>query len=199
MGKYAKNCVKMFLRQDNPPRPGRPGTFIFGQEYKDQDYFKDTPNLVEIMPFTGNYMMMSGFPQGIDKKIYTMPDGHQGGPYPKYHHKADKMMFFCGTDMDNLNNLGAHVEFHLGEGDDEEVFEFDEPRCVFVPRGVRNGPIYITKFQRNLILFVVWTVPTKVGCGTVNDWNYVGDNKKIKEVIGEDIESYKKFFAENPK
>jgi hypothetical protein len=199
MGKYEGNCIEMLLRQDNPPRPGRAGTLIFGQEFKDQDYFKESPVLVEIMPFTGNYMMMNGFPEEIQKKIYTMPDGHKGGPYPKYNMNADKLMFFAGSDPSNMNDLGAHVEFHLGEGDDEEVFEFDEPRCVFVPKGVRHGPIYITKFRRNLTMFVVFTQPSKLLCGIENDWNYVGDEKKIREVIGDDMELYKQFYAENPK
>jgi hypothetical protein len=199
MGKYEGNCIEMLLRQDNPPRPGRAGTLIFGQEFKDQDYFKESPVLVEIMPFTGNYMMMNGFPEEIQKKIYTMPDGHKGGPYPKYNMNADKLMFFAGSDPSNMNDLGAHVEFHLGEGDDEEVFEFDEPRCVFVPKGVRHGPIYITKFRRNLTMFVVFTQPSKLLCGIENDWNYVGDDKKIREVIGDDMELYKQFYAENPK
>jgi hypothetical protein len=199
MGKYAKNCVTMFLRLDNPPRPGRPGTFFFGQEHKGQDYFKDTPNLVEIMPITGNYMMMNGLPRGFENKIYTMPDGHKGGPYPKIHRKADKLVFFVGTDPNNINDLGAHVEFHMGEGKDQEVFEFDEPRCVFVPKGVRHGPIYITKFHRNLIITQVYSVPSREACDTINDFDYIGDDKKIQEVIGSDISKYKEFYSENPK
>jgi hypothetical protein len=200
MRKFSGNAVKMLLRQDNPPRPGRAGTLIFGQEFKNQeDYFKDTPVLVEIMPITGNYMMMSGFPKGFERKIYTMSDGHQGGPYPKYNRNADKLMFFSGTNPNDLNDLGAHVEFHLGEGEDEETFHFDEPRGIFVPKGVRHGPIYITKFRRNLTIFVVFTQPTKTACDIVNDWSYVGDNEKIEEVIGGDMSRYKEFFAENPK
>ena len=200
MRKYADHCVKMLLRQDNPPRPGRAGTFIFGQEFKDQeDYFKQTPVLVEIMPFTGNYMMMNGFPEGFEKKVYTMKDGHQGGPFPKYNMNADKLMFFSGTDPENMNDLGAHVEFHLGEGEDEEAFEFDEPRGVFVPKGVRHGPIYITKFRRPLIMFVVFTQPSKQACDIVNDWNYVGNKEKIQEVIQGNKALYEKFYAENPK
>jgi len=199
MGKFSENCVKMFLRQDNPPRPGRAGTIVFGQEMKDQDYFKQSPVLVEFMPFTGNYMMMNGFPKGFETKVYTMPDGHKGGPYPKYNRNADKMMFFYGTDPTDLNDLGAHVEFHLGEGADEEVFQFDEPRCIFVPKGVRHGPIYITKFRRLMLMFVVFTQPTKAACDIVNDWNYVGDQEKIKEVIGDNIDLYRQFYGSDPK
>jgi hypothetical protein len=197
MGKYSNNCVKMYLREDDPPRPGRAGTFIFGEEYKGQDYFKDAPNMVEFMPITGNYMMMNGFPKGFERKIYDMGD-HKGGPYPKYNHGCDKTMLFFGTDPDKMNDLGAHVEFHLGEGEDEEVFEFDEPRSIFVPKGVRYGPIYITKFHRTLILFNVYTVNTKEAADIANDWDFIGDDSKMQDVIGDNIELYKSFYGSNP-
>jgi hypothetical protein len=128
-----------------------------------------------------------------------MPDGHKGGPYPKYNMHADKLMIFSGSDPDNLHDLGAHVEFHLGEGDDESVFHFDEPRAIFVPQGVRHGPVYITEFRRNLTMFVVFTVPSKQAAGIEQAWDYVGDDTKIHEVIGGDMEEYKRFFGEDPK
>jgi hypothetical protein len=194
MGKWKNNCIEMFLREDDPPRPGRAGTFLFGQQQ-----FKDANHYFNIQTITGNHMLMNGFPQGFDRKIYTMPDGHQGGPYPKYNRKADEIMFFYGTDTNNLNDLGAHVEFHLGEGEDKKVFKFDEPRCIFIPKGVRHGPIYITQFRRNLIIYKIFTQPTHDACDIVNDWDYIGDDTKLREVMGDDIESYKAFYANDPK
>jgi hypothetical protein len=197
MGKLHNNCVEMMLREDNPPRPGRAGTFIFGQEFEWQDYLKEAPNLVEILPITGNYMMMNGFPRDFEKKQYDMGD-HKGGPYPKYHHGADKTMIFCGADTANLKSLGAHVEFHLGEGESAEIFEFDEPRAVFIPKGTRYGPIYITNFRHNLIIINVLTVNSKKAAQTANDWDYIGDDKKIREVIGGNMEAYKDFYGKSP-
>jgi hypothetical protein len=151
MGKYANNCVTMFLKQSNPP-----GTV------------------------TGNHMMMQGTPKGVEKLIHIGPDGNKGGPYPKYHRKADNMMFFYGTDPNNLNDLGAHVEFHLGEGEDEEVFGFDEPRCIFIPKGVRHGPLYVTNFHRNFIIFDILSAPTRIDAGTETDFSYVAEEKTTK-------------------
>jgi hypothetical protein len=197
MGKFSRNCVEMLLREDKPPRPGRAGTLIFGQEYEWQNYLEEAPNLVEILPITGNYMMMNGFPSGVEKKQYNMGD-HKGGPYPKYHYGADKTMIFYGTVASNIKDLGAHVEFHMGEGEDAEVFDFDEPRAIFIPRGTRYGPIYITNFRHNLIIVNVLTVNSKNAAETKNDWNYIGDDKKIKEVIGDDMEMYKIFYGSDP-
>jgi hypothetical protein len=173
MGRYADNCVTMFLKHNKPPEPGRSDVFMFGQ-----DHFKEANQWVEIWTVTGNNMMMQGTPKDGEPIIHIGPDGHRGGPYPKYHRNADNLMFFYGTDPDNLNDLGAHVEFHLGEGDDEEVFEFDQPRCIFVPSGVRHGPLYVTQFRRNFIIFDMLTAPTRKAAGTENDFSYVADETK---------------------
>jgi hypothetical protein len=199
MGQYDDHCVEMLLREDRPRRPGRAGTHIFGQEFIGQEYFQRTPILTEIMPITGNYMMMSGFPKEVQQRVYTMRDGHKGGPFPKYNMNADKLMIFSGSDPDNMQDLGAHVEFHLGEGADLSIFEFDQPRAVFVPKGVRHGPIYITRFRRTLTMFAVFTQPSKAAADIVQAYDYVGDDAKIHEVIGDDMSEYQKFFAENPK
>lgn len=197
MGKYSYCCGEMFLREDNPRRPGRAGTWIFGQEFKGQAYMEQAPNMVEILGITGNYMMMNGFPEGFQKRSYNMGD-HKGGPFPKYNRGCDKTMIFCGTDMENLRELGAHVEFHLGEGDEEEVFEFDEPRAILIPANVRYGPIYITKFRKPLFCFNVYTCNTKSDARIENAWDFIGDEEKIREVIGDDLEAYRAFYGSDP-
>ena len=54
MGKYSYCCGEMFLREDNPRRPGRAGTWIFGQEFKGQAYMEQAPNMVEILGIMGS-------------------------------------------------------------------------------------------------------------------------------------------------
>ena len=197
MGKYADYCAEMFLREDNPKRPGRAGTWIFGQEFKGQKFLEEAPNMVEILPITGNYMMMNGFPEGFQKRSYNMGD-HKGGPFPKYNMGCDKTMIFCGSDTDNMRDLGAQVEFHLGEGEEEEVFVFDEPRSILIPKGLRYGPIYITKFRKPLFVINVYTVNSKAAAQIENAWDFVGDNKKIMEVIGDDMDAYRSFYGSDP-
>lgn len=177
MGKYTNFCAKMFLKSDNPPIPGKSPVLMCGR-----DHFEGSAHWVEITTVTGNFMMMQGTPKDAEKIVHVGPDGHKGGPYPKYILNADRMIFFYGTDTNNLNDLGAHVEFHLGTGEGEEVFEFDEPRSVFVPQGVRYGPIYITEFRRNLIIFDVLEAPTRGAAGIVTDFDYLADEEKIKRV-----------------
>ncbi|MBU3877604.1 hypothetical protein HGO97_017515 [Faecalicatena sp. AGMB00832] len=197
MSNLKNNCIEMYLREDIPRRPGRAGTWILGQEFKEQEYFEEAPNMVEILMITGNYMMMNGFPEGFQKRTYNMGD-HKGGPFPKYNKGCDKTMIFSGTNMEDLRDLGAHVEFHLGEGEDEVVFEFDSPRAVFIPQNVRYGPIYITDFKSDVMVTNVYTVNSKAAAQVVNDFEFVGDDAKIKKVIGNDLEAYKKFYGSDP-
>ena len=197
MGKYEKYCDEMFLREDNPPRPGRAGTWIFGQEFKGQKYLEEAPNMCEVLVINGNYMMMNGFPAEVQKRRINMGD-HKGGPYPKYDRGCIKEMIFVGTDPTDMRDLGAHIEFHLGEGEDEEVFEFDEPRCIMVPQNVRYGPIYITKYRKPVFCINVYNVNSKSAAQMENDWEFVGDDEKMKEVIGDDMAMYKEFYASDP-
>jgi hypothetical protein len=168
MGKYEDRCVEMYEKKDNPPLPGKSSVLMFGQ-----DHCKEAANWVEIITVTGDFMMMEGTPEGSEKIIHIGRDGHRGGPYPKWIYNADKMMFFYGTDPDNINDLGAHVEFHLGRGSEEEILKFEHPRCVFIPRGLRHGPVFVRNFHRNLIIFSVLTAPTREAAGIVTDFDYI--------------------------
>jgi hypothetical protein len=177
MGKYADHCVRLFVKQNNPPEPGRSDVFMFGQEH-----FQASPFWVEIWTVTGKTMLMQGTPKGTEQIFHFGADGHRGGPYPKYHHNADNIMVFAGTDPRNMKDLGAHVEFHVGEGDEEKIFEFDEPRTIFIPKGVRHGPLYVTNFRRNFTIFDLLTAPTRKAAGTDNDFSYVADEEKLRLV-----------------
>jgi hypothetical protein len=161
-------CVEMFLKNPQPPEPGRSAVWMFGQ-----DYFPAANHWVEIWMVTGNHTMMPGTPEGAPKIIHVGPDGHRGGPYPKYHHHADNLMFFSGTDPDRPQDLGAQVEFHLGEGSQEQVFHFEAPRCIVIPRGVRHFPMIVTGFKRPFVVTDILTAPTRTAAGTETDFSYI--------------------------
>jgi hypothetical protein len=165
MGKYAENCVKMFLREDEKPRPHRPGTWIFGQEYRYQtDYFKGAPCLVEYIPIYAETPKPNAN-EPVARRIANVErDGHKGGAMTgQIRHEAEMLWFFIGTDPANPRVLGAHVEFHIGEGEDREIFEFDEPACVLVPRGVANTGLYITNMTRWIMNVNIFNQPSKDG------------------------------------
>jgi hypothetical protein len=83
------------------------------------------------------------------------------------------MMFFYGTGPAGADDLGAHVEIHLGEGADEEALAFDEPRCVFIPRGLRHGPLFISKVRHPVVIVTILTTPSRDSAGIVTDFDYI--------------------------
>ena len=173
--------------------PGRSHVYVYGAEWYD-----NVPIYVELYTIIGNHLQFQGIPKG-QQKIITykradngMADGHVGGPYPKWNRDCEEMVFFYGTDPDNPMDLGATVEFHLGEGEDEEVFTFDTPKCVFIPCNVKYGPIYIYNHHRNLVEAMVLTQGTRVACQTCSDLEFTADVEHIKELGCIDaLEGYK--------
>jgi hypothetical protein len=161
----------MLLKKPQPPEPGRSPVFMFGSEVH-----PGVGQWVEIWTVTGEHTMMPGTPAGAEKIVHVGPDGHRGGPYPKYHHDADNLMFFYGTDPDDEMDLGAHVEFHLGEGENEQVHHFDTPRCIVIPRGMRHFPMKVTEFRRPFVIVDLLTAPTRRAAGTATDFTYVSND-----------------------
>jgi hypothetical protein len=161
-------CVEMFLKDPKPPEPGKSAVWMFGR-----DYYAQADQWVEIWMVTGDHTMMPGTPAGVPKVIHLGPDGHHGGPYPKYHHNADNLMFFTGTDPARPRDLGAHVEFHLGGPERQQIFHFEEPRCIVIPRGVRHFPMVVTAFRRPFVITDILTAQTRTAAGTETDFSYV--------------------------
>jgi len=172
MGKYADNCVTMFLKPENSSLINKSSVFMFGQEF-----FQAATNWVESWIVTGEITLMEGTPEGAEKIIHIGPDGHKGGPYPKRRLNADETFFFFGADPTDMNCLGGHVEFHLGEGEEKQIFEFDEPRAIYIPRGVRYGPIFFTGVYRNILVFQVLSLPSRADSETINDFDYITARK----------------------
>lgn len=167
MGMYEKYCVELNIKKDVPPIKGKSPVYMFGQ-----DYFRDAFSWTEVMTITDEFMMMEGTAKGKEKIVHIGPDGHKGGPYPKWIHNAEKVFLFCGTDLDHPEDLGATVEFHLGEGTQEEVLVFDQPRAVFVPKNLRHGPVYVKDFHRSLNVVSVLNAPNRQSSDIETDFTY---------------------------
>ena len=178
MGKYEKYVSPMFLRQDEVKRPHRPGTWVFGQEYRFlTEYCKFTPCLVEFIPLMPTdpekMKAFSSFNTAKDgaeaAKVFRTAnverDGHKGGGHwGQIRHEAEMLWVFLGTDPENPRDLGARVQFNVGLAEDHQVFEFDEPCCIHVPRGLANCGMKILEQHRTILNINVFTQPTKEAC-----------------------------------
>lgn len=197
MGKYEQYVQPMFLRQDEVKRPHRPGTWIFGQEYRFlTEYCKFTPCLVEYIPLmpTDAAKMKQFSTFNTDKgesevKVFHTAnverDGHKGGGHwAQIRHEAEMLWIFLGTDPDNPKDLGARIQFNVGLADDHQTFEFDEPACVHVPRGLANCGLKILEQRRTILNINVFTKPSKEACYIEHTYYPIPKDENVKIVHG---------------
>jgi hypothetical protein len=64
-------------------------------------------------------------------------------------HNFDQMMFFLGTDMNDLSELGAEIELCLGEEMNTHVITTST--AVAVPKGMPHFPANITRMDKRII------------------------------------------------
>jgi hypothetical protein len=74
------------------------------------------------------------------------------GPIPdKPHiHPKPEILFFIGTDLNDLGKLGAEAEIALGK--EAEVHLITKPTAVVIPGGFPHCPLTITRVDRPMIL-----------------------------------------------
>jgi hypothetical protein len=68
-----------------------------------------------------------------------------------HKHDDDEMFIFLGTNPEDVNDLGAEVEFWLGEGEQTEKIAINTPSFVFVPKGLMHMPLYFRNVRRPCI------------------------------------------------
>jgi hypothetical protein len=101
-----------------------------------------------------------GFEWGIisrDQIIGTdsVPAAEGGGMGPHKDVGHDHLFCFLGTNPDDPNDLGAEVEFWLGEGDETDKVVINTPSSVYVPEGLAVFPMKWKNVKRPVILCVV--------------------------------------------
>ena len=62
-----------------------------------------------------------------------------------------EMVFHFGSDPDHPEDLGATMQFGVGD----DVLEFETTHCVFVPKGVNHGPLSWKEVRRPMVEMAV--------------------------------------------
>jgi hypothetical protein len=84
-----------------------------------------------------------------------------GTSIPEMVHKDyDEIMLFLGGDPQNPEDLGGVVEFYVGG----QLLTFDTTSALFIPRGLRHGPLRYKKYQRPHIAIAIMC-----GAGTMQE------------------------------
>ena len=78
----------------------------------------------------------------------------------KHKHDYEEIFMFLGTNPKDPNDLGAEVEFWIGEGKDQEKIVFTTSSSIYVPPGVAHFPQIWRNVKRPV--FTVVVMPTTV-------------------------------------
>jgi hypothetical protein len=103
---------------------------------------------------------VAGLESGIISGDITVGTGTDGNRLePHKHNDFDEMFLFMGTNPDDVEDLGAEVEFWLGEGDELEKVEINTCACVFVPAGLAHFPLTWKNVKRPCVFVIVSCSP----------------------------------------
>jgi hypothetical protein len=84
---------------------------------------------------------------------YAFKTGITGLSKKPHVHDYDEAIFFIGSDPRNFSDLGAEVEFCIGE--EEERHAFNKATAVVVPKGLPHCPIYTKSIERPYLCMAV--------------------------------------------
>ena len=74
-------------------------------------------------------------------------------PYLPHTHDFDQVMLFLGSDMDDLGELGAEIEFCIGE--EMETHMITSSTAVAIPKGVPHLPAAVNRLDKRFIFMEV--------------------------------------------
>ncbi len=100
--------------------------------------------------------------------ILAMPDPN---PHILEHvHDYDEVVLHIGTDPNDQEDLGAEIEFVI----DGRPCTITKTSCVFVPKGVRHGPLTWKRFSRPHLEMTIM-----LGAGSLQEADPGGHQERI--------------------
>jgi hypothetical protein len=123
--KYGKNLIKKPVREVDVTLAGG----VKGRGYPTMTYMSN-----DLVPGCNLYLEFGW--------IWAMPD-----PNPhifEHSHDYDEVVLHIGSDPNNPEDLGAEIEFVVGG----EPLIIDKTSALFVPKGVKHGPLTWKRVDR---------------------------------------------------
>ena len=104
--------------------------------------------------FSAGADILNGFPCNI---IYAfgLNTGKLGASTEPHIHDHDEVVYFIGSDPKDISDLGAEVNFQIGEKGHEEDHIFSVPTAVVIPKGIWHCPMYTLKFKKPFLCMAV--------------------------------------------
>jgi hypothetical protein len=68
-----------------------------------------------------------------------------------HRHPFDEIVLLIGSNPHNLQDLGAQIEWFMGQEDEAERFVLDKTCAIYVPRGLVHGPMNFLRVDRPVL------------------------------------------------
>ncbi len=146
--KYKKNLV-------TKPRYEVTAGRVKGRQYPTMTFMSN-----ELVPGSNMYLEMGW--------IYEMPEPNPH-IFEHSHDKYNELVLHIGSDPNHPEDLGGEIEFVVGG----ESLIFDKTSALFVPAGVKHGPLTWKKVRRPHIQMAL-----VLGAGTMADAAPGGHDKR---------------------
>ena len=75
--------------------------------------------------------------------------GEEPGGMGAHSHPYPEVIGFAGGDPKDADNLGAELEFWM----DDEKYMIDKSCLIYIPKGVKHGPIITRNLRKNIFHF----------------------------------------------
>ena len=75
---------------------------------------------------------------------------------PPHKHDCEEIFLFLGTNKDDPNDLGADIEFWMGEGKEAEKLAFNTSSLIYIPKNLAHLPLVFKNVKKPL-LYVVFS------------------------------------------
>lgn len=73
---------------------------------------------------------------------------------PPHKHDLQEMFLFLGTNKDDPNDLGADIEFWMGEGEQADKLNFSTSSLIWVPPNLPHMPLIYRNVKKPLLLVI---------------------------------------------
>jgi hypothetical protein len=78
-------------------------------------------------------------------------------PYLTHFHNFDQILFILGSDMNDLSELGAEIQFSFGQ--EMETHMITCSTAIAIPRGMPHSPVTINRLDKRMVFMEVSMTP----------------------------------------
>lgn len=75
-----------------------------------------------------------------------------------HSHEFDMYVVFCGSDPDNMEDLGAEIEFFFGEEQEKHIIT--RPTVIYIPKGTTHCPLNFVRVDKP-VMFLHATIASR--------------------------------------